>query len=116
MVMVPTATKPPRPDRDVVVALLFLTFVTGMVDAASVLGLGHVFTANMTGNVVFLGFALAGMGTVSIVSGLNALGCFLVGAAVGGRIGKKVVGAAAGVEAVAAAMLIRISEAARRER
>jgi hypothetical protein len=33
----------------------FLTFATGLVDAASVLGLGHVFTANMTGNVAFLG-------------------------------------------------------------
>ena len=40
--------------------LLALTVVTGLVDAASVLGLGRVFTANMTGNVVFLGFAVAG--------------------------------------------------------
>src|SRR5947209_5854024 len=42
------------------IALLILTFVTGMVDAVSFLGLGHVFTANMTGNVVLLGFAVAG--------------------------------------------------------
>jgi uncharacterized membrane protein YoaK (UPF0700 family) len=40
--------------------LLGLTVVTGVVDAVSFLGLGHVFTANMTGNVVFLGFALGG--------------------------------------------------------
>ena len=40
--------------------LLTLTFVTGIVDAVSVLGFGRVFTANMTGNVVFLAFALAG--------------------------------------------------------
>src|SRR5437016_13262063 len=35
-------------------ALLVLTGVTGLVDAVSFLGLGHIFTANMTGNVVFL--------------------------------------------------------------
>ena len=38
-------------------ALIGLTVVTGLVDAISFLGLGHIFTANMTGNVVFLGFA-----------------------------------------------------------
>ena len=37
-------------------ALLVLTFTTGLVDAVSYLGLGRVFTANMTGNIVFLGF------------------------------------------------------------
>jgi len=37
-----------------------LTVVTGLVDAFSYLVLGHVFVANMAGNVVFLGFALAG--------------------------------------------------------
>ena len=40
--------------------LVTLTVVTGLVDAVSYLALGHVFVANMTGNVVFLGFALAG--------------------------------------------------------
>ena len=39
--------------------LLLLSATTGLVDAVSVLGLGKVFTANMTGNVVFLGFAAA---------------------------------------------------------
>ena len=38
-----------------------LTVTTGLVDAVSVLGLGRVFTANMTGNVVFLGFAVVGI-------------------------------------------------------
>ena len=37
-----------------------MTFTTGIVDAASFLALGHVFTANMTGNIVLLGFALRG--------------------------------------------------------
>jgi hypothetical protein len=35
-------------------ALLVLTAATGLIDAVSYLALGHVFTANMTGNVVFL--------------------------------------------------------------
>ena len=81
----------PMPDgttpRATVAALLGLTFATGIIDAASVLGPGRVFTANMTGNVVFLGFALAGRGTTSIVLGLVALGAFLGGAAIGGRVG-----------------------------
>ena len=41
-------------------ALLVLTFSTGLVDAVSYLGLGRVFTANMTGNIVLLGFGIAG--------------------------------------------------------
>ena len=32
-------------------ALLGMTAVTGLVDAVSFLSLGHVFTANMTGNI-----------------------------------------------------------------
>jgi len=40
------------------VVLLALTGVTGLVDAISFLGLGSIFTANMTGNVVLLGFAI----------------------------------------------------------
>jgi uncharacterized membrane protein YoaK (UPF0700 family) len=39
--------------------------VTGLVDATSYLKLGHVFVANMTGNVVFLGFGIAGAGGIT---------------------------------------------------
>jgi Predicted membrane protein len=53
--------------------LLVLTFVTGLVDAASYLKLGHVFVANMTGNVVFLGFALAGAAGLSLWASLAAM-------------------------------------------
>ncbi len=35
-----------------------MTLVTGLVDAFSYLVLGHVFVANMTGNVLFIAFAL----------------------------------------------------------
>jgi uncharacterized membrane protein YoaK (UPF0700 family) len=66
--------------------LLGLTVVSGLVDAFSYLTLGHVFVSNMTGNVVFLGFALAGVGEISIVDSLLALLAFAVGATVAGRI------------------------------
>jgi uncharacterized membrane protein YoaK (UPF0700 family) len=53
------AEKPsPKGDRRLPRVLLALTLTTGLIDAASYLGLGHVFTANMTGNIVLLGFGL----------------------------------------------------------
>ena len=64
-------------------ALLVLTLTTGLVDAVSYLGLGRVFTANMTGNIVLLGFGIAGSGGLPVVAPLVSLGSFLVGA-VGG--------------------------------
>src|SRR5437667_5295750 len=68
-------------------ALLTLTFVTGLIDAVSFVGLGHVFTANMTGNVVFLGFALGGAGGLSPYRSIAALLAFALGALAGGRLG-----------------------------
>ncbi|MFJ6742302.1 YoaK family protein [Streptomyces sp. NPDC091279] len=81
----------PAPDREerglrLVVVLLALTVVSGLIDAVSYLGLGHVFTANMTGNVVVLGFAAAGAPGFSVPHTATSLGCFLVGALVGGRV------------------------------
>jgi uncharacterized membrane protein YoaK (UPF0700 family) len=67
-------------------ALLTLTVVTGLVDAVSILALGRVFVANMTGNVVFVGFALAGAPGFSLAASLSALAGFLVGAGSGGRL------------------------------
>jgi hypothetical protein len=55
------------------VLLLALTVVTGMVDAVSYVALGHVFVANMTGNVVFLGFAAASVGGLSVTASLAAI-------------------------------------------
>ncbi|MFF1483898.1 YoaK family protein [Streptomyces sp. NPDC058319] len=66
--------------------LLGLTVVSGIIDAVSYLGLGHVFTANMTGNVVVLGFAAAGAPGFSVPHTLTSLVCFLVGAVTGGRV------------------------------
>jgi uncharacterized membrane protein YoaK (UPF0700 family) len=66
--------------------LLLLTVVTGLVDAFSYLVLGHVFVANMTGNVVFLAFALAGAKGFSLAASALALVAFALGAVVSGRI------------------------------
>ena len=66
--------------------MLALTIVTGLVDAVSILSLGRVFVANMTGNVVFVGFALAGAPGFSLGASLSALAGFLLGAGGGGRI------------------------------
>ncbi|MFE4591426.1 YoaK family protein [Streptomyces laurentii] len=80
---------PPKGDRHgpLPPLMLGLTVVTGLVDAVSYLALGHVFVANMTGNVVFLGFALAGAQGLSAPASATALAAFLIGAAVGGRFG-----------------------------
>jgi uncharacterized membrane protein YoaK (UPF0700 family) len=69
--------------------LVALTFVTGLVDAFSYLVLGHVFVANMTGNVVFMGFALAGAPGFSLGASCTAVALFVVGALVGGRVGHR---------------------------
>jgi uncharacterized membrane protein YoaK (UPF0700 family) len=67
-------------------ALIVLTFSTGLVDAVSYLALGHVFTANMTGNVVLLGFGIAGSGGLPVVAPLISLAAFVLGSGVGGRL------------------------------
>src|ERR1700761_690729 len=66
--------------------LVSMTLVTGLVDAFSYLLLGHVFVANMTGNVVFLGFALAGAPGFSIAASLAAGAAFPGGALLGGIV------------------------------
>ncbi|MFJ2269776.1 YoaK family protein [Streptomyces sp. NPDC087849] len=66
--------------------MLALTVVTGLVDAVSYLELGKVFVANMTGNVVFSGFAIAGAPGFSLVASLVALAAFAAGALLGGLI------------------------------
>ncbi|MEV7891165.1 YoaK family protein [Streptomyces sp. NPDC002817] len=63
-----------------------LTVVSGLIDAISYLGLGHVFTANMTGNVVILGFAAVGAPGFSVAGSLVSLGAFMAGAVGAGRL------------------------------
>jgi uncharacterized membrane protein YoaK (UPF0700 family) len=86
-------------------ALLVLTLTTGVIDAASYLGLGHVFTANMTGNIVLLGFGIAGGSGLPVVAPLVSLAAFLVGASLGGRMG---IALPSGTRHFSRAMLIEI--------
>lgn len=66
--------------------LLVLSATTGMVDAASILGMEKVFTANMTGNVVFAAFAAVGAAGFYAPYYIVALGAFMAGALIAGRI------------------------------
>jgi uncharacterized membrane protein YoaK (UPF0700 family) len=84
--------KSDTPDPRLMFIILVMTFVTGVLDAVSYVGLGHVFTANMTGNVVLLGFAIAGDKQLSVARSLVSLAAFLVGAVIGGRLGIRLAG------------------------
>jgi uncharacterized membrane protein YoaK (UPF0700 family) len=78
----------PVSHRMTVVSLLLLTFATGLVDAVSVLVLGHVFVANMTGNVIFLGFWLVPHSGVDVMAAVVAFLCFVAGTVIGGRLAR----------------------------
>jgi uncharacterized membrane protein YoaK (UPF0700 family) len=99
--------------------LVSMTLATGLVDAFSYLVLGHVFVANMTGNIVLLAFALAGAPGFSIAASLVALASFFTGALIGGRLVSRYGGhrarlhsSAAGIQAlffIAAVILAAVS-------
>jgi uncharacterized membrane protein YoaK (UPF0700 family) len=78
----------PVSERTTVTCLLLLTFSTGIVDAISVLVLGHVFVANMTGNIIFLGFWFAPRTVVDMTAALVAFASFVTGAILGGRLSR----------------------------
>jgi len=63
--------------------LLGLALAGGVLDATSYIGLGKVFTANMTGNTVLLVVALARGSGADAARSAVALGGFSLGAAVG---------------------------------
>ena len=109
---------PSRDARDGLLTplLVALTVVTGLVDSFSYLVLGHVFVANMTGNVVFFAFALAGVGGFSAPASVAAIGCFAAGALVTGRLGRSLagrrellLGVTAGIEAVIVAETVTMA-------
>lgn len=83
----PTEPPPAAPRDPVPPSVLFgLTAITGVVDAVCYLAMGQVFTANMTGNVVLLGLAAAGVPRFSVSRTAVALLAFLCGAVCGGRL------------------------------
>ena len=96
--------------------LVIMTVVTGLVDSFSFLKLGHVFVANSTGNILFMGFALAHVPGFSIVESSLALAATLVGAFVGGRLCSayahhrdQILGLSASIEAVLIAIAVLLS-------
>ncbi|MCW0213192.1 MAG: DUF1275 domain-containing protein [Pseudonocardia sp.] len=82
------AVTSPASRRWTVAALLTLTATTGLVDAVSFLRLGRVFAANMTGNVVFLGFGVVASSDVDVLASALAIAAFVAGAVAGGRVGR----------------------------
>lgn len=73
-------------DRTSTVTMLLLSAGTGVLDAATYLGLHGVFTANMTGNVIFIGLGLAGGNDIPLLRSLLAFAGFVVGALAGGLL------------------------------
>jgi uncharacterized membrane protein YoaK (UPF0700 family) len=66
--------------------MMVLTFVTGMLDAVGYLGLDRIFTGNMTGNIVILGMGVAAEDSLPVAGPAIALGAYVLGAAVAGRL------------------------------
>jgi uncharacterized membrane protein YoaK (UPF0700 family) len=85
--------------------LLTLTAAAGSVDAISYLGLGRVFTANMTGNLVLLGVAI-GQGQLSgSLRSVIAFAGFAVGVLIGAHVTGETEPDAVWPRAVSGAML-----------
>jgi uncharacterized membrane protein YoaK (UPF0700 family) len=70
--------------RDVL--LVALTVASGAVDAISYFGLGKIFSAFMTGNIVFLGFGIAEIEGPDVVPVIFAISMFAAGSYLGLRI------------------------------
>src|SRR6201998_2511843 len=82
------AVTSPVSHRFTVAALLLLTFATGLADSISILVLGHVFVANMIGNVIFLGFWLAPKTSIDLTAVAVALPTFVCTTILSGRLSR----------------------------
>jgi uncharacterized membrane protein YoaK (UPF0700 family) len=80
------AVTSPISERSTVTALLLLTLATGLADSISILVLGHVFVANMTGNAIFLGFWLAPKTSIDLTAVVVALPTFVTATILSGRL------------------------------
>ncbi len=83
------AVASPVSERSTIAALLLLTFATGLADSISILVLGHVFVANMTGNVIFLGFWLAPKTSIDLTAVVVALPTFVCTTILSGRLSRR---------------------------
>lgn len=76
----------PHPHDPTTALMLIATFATGIADAIGYLGFDHIFTANMTGNVIILGMGLAGNDGLPVAGPIIALAAFFIGALASGRL------------------------------
>jgi uncharacterized membrane protein YoaK (UPF0700 family) len=79
----------PWPEGSYIAALLVMTTATGAIDGVSYLALDRVFTGNMTGNVLFIGFGLVGVADIPVLNNLVALVAFMLGAVIASRITRR---------------------------
>ncbi len=77
---------PGRSERTRDGLLIGLTLAAGVVDAVSYLGLGQIFTANMTGNVVFLALAVGRRSILTALHSVAAVVGFCAGAVAAGQL------------------------------
>ncbi len=70
-------------------ALIFLCLSAGIVDVIGYLSLGHVFTANMTGNIVLLGIAAGSSLQLTALHSIIALSGFVLGVLLAVVVGGK---------------------------
>jgi len=75
-----------RDERPAEASLAVLTAISGLVDAISYVGIGQVFMANMTGNLLILGFAAGDPSRFPLVATAIAVLSFFVGAGLAGRL------------------------------
>jgi uncharacterized membrane protein YoaK (UPF0700 family) len=76
--------------RDAARDLLFLSLTAGSADAAGYIGLGRVFTSNMTGNIVLLGVDIGQNHFASAGRTLAVVVIFVIGVATGAWLGRGV--------------------------
>jgi uncharacterized membrane protein YoaK (UPF0700 family) len=81
---------PPSSTADgVVTVLMVLTGLSGVIDAASYLGMGRLFLGKMTGNVETIGWTAASVPGFVLTEATAALAAFLVGAVAAGRLSRR---------------------------
>jgi uncharacterized membrane protein YoaK (UPF0700 family) len=88
--------------------LLTLTAAAGSADAVSYLGLGRVFTANMTGNLVLLGIAFGQGQLAGSLRSVLAFAAFFLGVLIGVRVTVRTDPAAVWPRSVTLALVVEL--------
>ena len=78
-----------RTYRPLQILLIGLAFATGIFDVVTDLDFGHVFAANMTGNIVLLGLGVLRADDLSVPASVVAVASFVIGVAGGGQLARR---------------------------